>query len=60
MLRDLDDEDGFAADIIRISTEKNLRADLIERGFRNVERYKPEVMISKYVSLYEQVLSNRC
>ncbi len=49
----------LAADIIRISTGKNLRADLIERGFRNVERYKPEVMISKYVSLYEQVLSNR-
>jgi glycosyltransferase involved in cell wall biosynthesis len=60
VLRDLDDEDGFAADIVRISTDKNLRADLIERGFRNVERYKPEVMISKYVSLYEQVLSNRC
>jgi glycosyltransferase involved in cell wall biosynthesis len=60
LLRDLDDEDGFAADIARISTDQNLRADLIDRGFHNVERYKPEVMISRYVSLYEQVLNNRC
>lgn len=52
LMRDVDDEEGFARDIHRLSWDAALRSSLVERGFHNVQRYKPEVMISRYVSLY--------
>jgi glycosyltransferase involved in cell wall biosynthesis len=55
LIRDVDDEEGFAEDIHRLSWDLALRSSLIERGLQNVLRYKPEAMISKYVSLYASV-----
>jgi len=56
-MRDVEDEAGFAEDIVRLSSDPKLRSALIEKGFRNVLRYRPETMISRYVSLYQRVLS---
>jgi glycosyltransferase involved in cell wall biosynthesis len=56
-MRDIEDEDGFAHDAIRLFHEPQLRATLIENGFENILRYKPETMIARYLSLYERILS---
>lgn len=55
-MRDVEDETGFADDIVRMATDPKLRAMLIEKGFENVQRYSVEVMISRYLALYEQAL----
>jgi glycosyltransferase involved in cell wall biosynthesis len=57
LMRDIEDEDGFAHDAIRLFHEPQLRATLIENGFENILRYKPETMIARYLSLYERILS---
>ena len=57
LMRNVDDEEGFAFEIVRLSSDTKLRASLIEKGFQNVRRYRPETMISRYVSLYMRVLS---
>jgi len=58
-MRDAEDEEGFAEDILRLSTDARLRSGLIEKGYQNVLRYRPETMISRYVSFYERVLNHR-
>jgi glycosyltransferase involved in cell wall biosynthesis len=57
LMREVDDEEGFAVDIIRLSSDAQQRSSLVEKGFQNVLRYKPETMISRYVSLYLRVLN---
>jgi glycosyltransferase involved in cell wall biosynthesis len=57
LMRDVEDEEGFAEDIVRLSRDEKLRSALIEKGSENVLRYRPETMISGYLSLYERVLS---
>lgn len=57
LMRDLEDEQGFADDIVRLASDKSFRSSIIEKGLQNVQRYRPEAMISKYVTLYERVLS---
>jgi glycosyltransferase involved in cell wall biosynthesis len=59
LMRDAEDEEGFAADILRLSTDARLRSGLIEKGYQNVLRYRPETMISRYVSFYERALNHR-
>jgi glycosyltransferase involved in cell wall biosynthesis len=59
LMRDAEDEEGFAEDILRLSTDARLRSGLIEKGYQNVLRYRPETMISRYVSFYERVLNHR-
>lgn len=51
LTHDLDDEKGFAADIIRLldSTE---REQWSEKGLRNAGSFKAESMIARYVDLY--------
>jgi glycosyltransferase involved in cell wall biosynthesis len=56
LMRDVEDETGFAEDIVRLATNPTLRATLIEKGFENVQRYSVEAMIFRYLALYEQVL----
>lgn len=56
LMRDVEDETGFADDIVRMATDPKLRVMLIEKGFENVQRYSVEVMISRYLALYEQAL----
>ena len=57
MMRDVEDEAGFAEDIVNLSSDAELRVELIEKGFQNALRYKPETMISNYVSFYDRVLN---
>ena len=58
LMRDVEDEEGFAVDIIRLVNDAKLRADLIEKGSENILRYQPETMISRYLALYERVLNH--
>jgi len=58
LMHDVEDEDGFAEDIVRLFNDRKLRADLIEKGSENVLRYQPETMISRYLVLYERVLNH--
>jgi len=58
LMRDVEDEEGFAEDILRLFADPTLRADLIEKGSKNVLRYRPEIMISRYLELYERVLNH--
>ena len=57
LVHDVEDEEGFAADIVRLAKDPAARASLIEKGFENVLRYSPEAMIAKYTSLYQRMLS---
>ena len=57
MMRDVEDEEGFAEAILNLSSDAKLRTELIEKGFQNALRYKPETMISNYLSFYERVLN---
>jgi glycosyltransferase involved in cell wall biosynthesis len=59
LMRDVEDEEGFAADIVRLATDPQLRAAVTEKGLQNVLRYRPEQMISKYLVLYERVLESK-
>jgi glycosyltransferase involved in cell wall biosynthesis len=54
---DVNDEGGFAGAIVQLANDSEFRSALIEKGVANLWRYEPELMISRYVSLYEQVLS---
>ena len=56
LMRNVEDEIGFAEDIMRLASDKQLRASLIDKGFENVRHYSVEAMISRYVALYDQVL----
>ena len=59
LMRDVDDEAGFAEAIVALATSPGLRSVLIEKGFQNLQRYRPEIMISRYLALYERVLGLR-
>jgi len=54
LLRAPDDEEGFAADVLRL-TDRMTRQQLIARGFENVKRFTPERMVSDYLELYQKV-----
>jgi glycosyltransferase involved in cell wall biosynthesis len=53
----INDEAGFAAAVVRLANDSDFRSALVEKGIQNLCRYEPEIMISRYLSLYEQVLS---
>jgi glycosyltransferase involved in cell wall biosynthesis len=54
---DVNDEAGFADAIVQLAKDAVFRSSLIEKGVANLSRYEPSLMISRYVALYEQVLS---
>ena len=58
LMRDVEDEGGFSKDIIRLATDKGFRSALIEQGHRNVQRYGPEAMTSKYIALYTRLIES--
>ena len=53
----VEDEQGFADDLVRLAHDSKFRSDLIDRGLQNALRYRPETMISKYTTLYKRVLT---
>jgi glycosyltransferase involved in cell wall biosynthesis len=54
LLRVPEDEEGFAADVLRL-TDTATRRELIARGFENVKRFTPERMVNRYLELYQEV-----
>lgn len=54
----LEDEDGFAAAILRL-TDPAERAELTRRGFVNIQRFSTARMINDYISIYEHVLGGK-
>jgi glycosyltransferase involved in cell wall biosynthesis len=54
LLRSPEDEPGFVADILSLTTG-SLRQQLIARGFENVKRFTPERMVNDYLQLYQKV-----
>lgn len=55
IVRAVDDEAGFAADILRLMDEHAWRAEWIARGLANVRRFAPQTMISRYLDLYREL-----
>ena len=58
LLRAPEDEEGFAADVLRL-TEPVTRNQLIVRGFENVKRFTPERMVNDYIQLYQKVCAQK-
>jgi glycosyltransferase involved in cell wall biosynthesis len=50
------DPASIRAGVERILRDDAYRAELVARGFRNVERFRPEVVARAYVELYDRVL----
>lgn len=55
LIRAVDDEAGFAADILRL-TDPLERETWIKKGLENVKRFTPEIMLSEYIKLYNELL----
>jgi glycosyltransferase involved in cell wall biosynthesis len=58
LMREVDDEEGFAADILRIIRNPQEWKTLRCKGLQNVQRFRPETMISAYISLYENLVGH--
>lgn len=58
LMRDVEDEQGFADDIVKLASDESFRLSIIKKGLQNVQRYSPEAMISRYVALYQRVLNS--
>lgn len=54
LLRDVDDEAGFAADLLRL-TNPDERSRWSERGLLNAQRFTRDEMIARYVELYREL-----
>lgn len=54
LLRDIDDEAGFAADILRL-LDPSEREHWSNASLRNAEKYRTEKMIARYVELYREL-----
>jgi glycosyltransferase involved in cell wall biosynthesis len=50
----VDDEDGFASDLLRLSDPAQ-RATWSEKSLRNAERFSPEKMIALYIDIYRSL-----
>ncbi len=55
LIRSVDDEAGFAADILWL-TDPLERDTWIKKGLENVKRFTPEAMLSEYIKLYRELL----
>jgi glycosyltransferase involved in cell wall biosynthesis len=58
LIREVDDEDGFAEDILNLS-DRTLRQSLIRRGLENVERFTAERMAHAYHEIYADLIGGR-
>ena len=54
LVRDVDDEEGFAADVLQL-TDPDERRRLVEKGLANVKRFTTERMISDYLEIYHRL-----
>jgi glycosyltransferase involved in cell wall biosynthesis len=54
LFHDVDDEVGFAADVLRL-THRTEREAWSEKSLRNAERFSTDKMISQYIDIYRQL-----
>ena len=54
LFHDVDDEEGFAADLLRL-TDPTERARWSEKSLRNAERFSTDTMISRYIDIYRSL-----
>jgi glycosyltransferase involved in cell wall biosynthesis len=54
LFHDVDDEAGFAADLLRL-TNRTEREAWSEKSLRNAERFSSDKMISRYIDIYRQL-----
>jgi glycosyltransferase involved in cell wall biosynthesis len=55
IIRDVDDERGFAEDILRLARDASEREAWIANGLQNAARFDPKDMIARYVNVYRQL-----
>jgi glycosyltransferase involved in cell wall biosynthesis len=54
LFHNVDDEEGFAADLLRL-TDPGERSRWSEKGLRNAERFSTDKMISRYIDIYRSL-----
>jgi glycosyltransferase involved in cell wall biosynthesis len=54
LFHDVDDEEGFASDLLRL-TDPTQRARWSEKSLRNAERFSSEKMIAQYIDIYRSL-----
>ena len=54
LFHDVDDEAGFATDLLRLANETE-RKDWSERSLRNAKRFSSDQMIAQYIDIYRQL-----
>ena len=54
LFHDVDDEAGFAADLLRL-TNRTEREAWSEKSLRNAERFSTDQMIAQYIDIYRQL-----
>ena len=54
LFHDVDDEAGFAADVLRL-TNRTEREAWSEKSLRNAERFSTDQMIAQYIDIYRQL-----
>jgi glycosyltransferase involved in cell wall biosynthesis len=47
--------DEIRAAIVRIINDAALRTSLVEKGLKNIERFRPEAVASRYAEIYRQI-----
>lgn len=58
LIRAVDDEAGFAVDILRL-TDPLERETWIKKGLENVKRFTSEIMLFEYIKLYNELLIDK-
>jgi glycosyltransferase involved in cell wall biosynthesis len=54
IVRDADDERGFAADIVRLARDGAERETWVGKGLANAKRFNPEQMTARYIDVYRE------
>ena len=52
------DVEQIRAGILKIIRDEKYREELIQKGFKNVSRFSPEIIIGKYLQIYKEILGN--
>jgi len=55
LFHDVDDEAGFAADVLRLTIDRTEREAWSEKSLHNAERFSTDKMISQYIDIYRQL-----
>lgn len=53
------DVESIRAGILRVIHDSKYREELVRNGFRNIERFRPQVIASQYIQLYKEILANQ-